>query len=374
MESLALKYRPRTFDDLVGQRAVQVVLRQMVDKGRVPRAMTFSGGRGTGKTTTLRILAAALNCDTPPGPCGHCVPCKSTFDGTNLNLVEIDAASNGLVDDIRQLRQHALYAVGGGWRVIGLDEAQSISTAGFNALLKMIEEPPPDTVFVLLTTEPGRIPDTVASRCTRFTFRRIAPADITERLTQICTAEGITVEPGLLSLVAERADGALRDAVMLLDQITQVGVNTVEQFVDVMGETDPGPALLGAIRTGNHATAFGALADTLTRTADPATIATALAATLRDVCILHAAGTVNAQGEALSAREQLAAALDTPTAVAGLKLLWDHKTKIRSGDDPRTGLDLLVAMLVDALAPARPTAPAASPERRLTLAEMAARR
>ncbi len=373
-DSLALKYRPRTFDDLVGQRVVQVVLRQMLTKRRIPAALILDGPRGTGKTTTLRLLAADLNCHHSDGsPCGTCPSCTAVFDGTSLNLVEIDAASHGLVDDIRRLRSNVGYAVTDGWRVIGLDEAQSISGAGFNALLKILEEPPPNTLFVLLTTEPQRIPETIQSRCMRFTYRRITVADIAARLAHVAAVEDLNVEPALLTLIAERADGGMRDALMLLDQATTVGITTVEQYTEHMGDTDPGPTLLDVIRGGNPAHSFAAVTAALAGAADPHTIANALVGALRDVCILRAGGDLTAQGTALDVRRNLADHIDGPTAFAALRILWDVKTKIRAGDDPRTALDLAVVMLTDVFAPAAPTAPAAT-GRRLTFAELTQRR
>lgn len=367
-EQLALKYRPTTFDDLVGQRAVTVPLRQMVTTNRVPTAILFKGSRGAGKTTALRILSAALNCDTPPGPCGHCVPCKSVFEGTSMDLVEMDAASNGLVDDIRALRQQVLYSVGGRYRIIGLDEAHSCSAAAFNVMLKMIEEPPPQTVFVLLTTEPGRIPDTVISRCTPFTFGRISVNDITDRLHHIAAAEHAHLEPALLRLLAERADGAMRDAVMALDQMIRADITTVAAFHDLLGETDYGPTLMGAITTGNAAIAFAALADIMNRTGDAHTIADVLIKTLRDVLVLRCGGDITAQGQALTDRQHLADTLETTTVVAAMTVLWDLRTKVRIGDDTRTTLDLAIVMLVEKFT--KTVTPA--PVRKLTLADMAA--
>ncbi len=378
MENLALAHRPRTFDDLCGQKVVSVLLRRMVETKKVPHALLFDGPRGTGKTTTLRILAAALNCAAPPGPCGHCVSCKTVFDGTSPNLREIDAASHGLVDDIRRLRQDLLYAVTDGWRVIGLDEAHSISTAGFNALLKVLEEPPPNTIFVLLTTEPGRILDTVADRCMSFTFRRITVADIIERLTHITQAENIEVDAELLALIADAADGGMRNAIMHLDLVTRVGITTAEQYREHLGDNDPGPALLDAIRTGNPATAHAGTTAALTAGTDPGALTDALIAVLRDICILRAGGTLTIQGRPATARTDLARHIDGPTAFGALKILWDLKTRVRTGDNPRTGLDLAVALLTQVFAqnagspaPATTEQPAA---RKLTLAEMSAAR
>lgn len=369
MESLAVKYRPRTFDDLVGQKTVQVILRQMVERNAVPPALLFDGMRGTGKTTSMRILAAALNCEGAPVPCGHCVSCKSVFTASSMDLTEIDAASNGLVDDIRQLRQQALYSTGGTWHVIALDEAHSMSTAAFNALLKMIEEPPPHTVFVLLTTEPGRIPDTVVSRCMPFTFRRISVAGIVSRLQHICAAEKLPVEPALLPLIAERADGGMRDAIMLLDQLARADKLTVAEYTELIGETDYAPALLKAIATGDVAATFDGLDEQMTRTGDPGSVSTALAAVLKDLWVLHAGGDLHHQGAALAARQQLADLLPAHLVFAAMRVLWELAIKVRGGD-PRANLNLAVAMLTEVFGK-QPKPAEAAPARKLTLAEMA---
>jgi DNA polymerase-3 subunit gamma/tau len=371
--TLALAYRPRTFDDLVGQRVVQVVLRQMVAKDRIPAAILLDGGHGTGKTTTLRILAAATACDTPPDPCGHCAGCTRVHAGTSTNLLEIDAASTGGVDDIRALRQQLRHATSDSHRFIGLDEAHSMSGAAFNALLKVLEEPPPHTTIVLLTTDPGKIPDTIVSRCMRFTFRPLSPADITERLAHICAAEGINADPDLLALIATRARGALRDAVMLLDQVTRVGITTALQFADLLGDIDPGPALLDVIRRGDPGTAYQAVNVVMEHTSDPGQLVTALAATLRDICIVHSGGVPGGAVD-LDARQRLASTVDSRTAVAALRVLWDYATRIRPGEDKRTALDLAVAALSTVFAPAAAKlAPEATsaPPRTLTFAEMA---
>ncbi len=376
MEQLALKYRPTGFDDLVGQRAVNVVLRAMVDRDRVPTALLFKGCRGTGKTTTARILAAALNCEHPPGPCTACVSCKAVYAGTSVDLVEIDAASNGLVDDIRALRQQVLYGVGGRYRVVVLDEAHSMSGAAFNALLKTLEEPPPGTVFILATTEPGRIMDTVVSRCMPFSFGRIAVADITARLEHICTAESIAVEPALLHRIAERADGSMRDAVMVLDQLTRVDITTLDGFTALVGDADHGLAILEPASRGDIAASFAALTDILTGGADTTAVTAAIADTLRDVLVLRAGGTPTSQGAALDGRRQLADRHDTTVWVTALTVLWDLKTKVRAGDDPRVLLDLTTAMLLERFtkAGAGRQPPAEAPTRKLSLTEMAALR
>lgn len=343
-ESLALKYRPQTFDDLVGQQAAQIMLRQMVAVDAVPHAILFDGCRGTGKTTTARILAAALNCQGENMPCGTCVSCKATFDGSSMDVVEIDAASNGLVDDVRALRQQVMYRQSGQYRVVIYDEAQSISPAGFNAMLKMIEEPPPNTVFLLLTTERAKIPDTIASRCMPFTFRRLTTADITARLADIATSEGYVCEPELLQLLAERADGAMRDAIMLLEQVGRVGITSAEQYQRIIGHRDDAPEIIGHLVAGRIAEAFVALEQALTRVADATSIANDAIGVLRDVLVLRCGGEITKSGVALAARQNLALALETPVVLAALKVLWQLKTKIRL-DDARAMLELALVML-----------------------------
>ncbi len=392
MESLAVKYRPATFDDLVGQRAVNVILRAMVEQDKVPTALLFKGCRGTGKTTTARILAAALNCEHAgtgadagqgPTPCAACVSCKAVAAGTSVDLVEIDAASNGLVEDIRNLRTQVLYGVTGRYRVVVLDEAHSMSQAAFNALLKTLEEPPPGTVFVLCTTEPGRICDTVLSRCMPFTFTRIGTADITARLARLAAAEGVSVEPALLGILAGRADGAMRDAEMALDQLLRVGVTTAAGYAELVGDADDGPALLAALTGGDPAAGYTVAQAALTRGTDPAALTRALADTLRDVLVLANGGQIAHTGDALAARTALAQRLDTPAVFAALAVLWEVATKLRA-EDARTGLDLAIAMIAARHVPAAvpgavPSAAAGSvgsadPARRLSLTEMAALR
>jgi DNA polymerase III subunit gamma/tau len=363
-EPLALKYRPQTFADLVGQPAVQIILRQMIKVGQVPAALLFDGCRGTGKTTTARILAAALNCHDTNRPCAACPSCKATYDGSSMDVIEIDAASNGLVDDIRALRQQVLYRNSGDYRIVVLDEAHSISPAGFNALLKTLEEPPPDTVFLLLTTEPNKIPATVASRCMPFTFKRLTVADIAGRLAHIARAEGHAVQDDLLLMLAERADGAMRDAIMLYDQIARIGLSTAEQYQRLTGHVEHAPAILDRLLRADLPATFTQLDTALTRVADPATITAELIGVLRDVLVLRCDGEITKTGLALTARQNLALAMETSTVLACLKVLWQLKTQLRL-DDARSSLELAIVMLSEVVHTLPSTPPA-----RISLADM----
>jgi DNA polymerase-3 subunit gamma/tau len=236
MIALARKYRPKQFADLIVQDHVAAALRGAVAQGRVAHGYLFAGPRGTGKTTAARILAMALNCErrTPAGePCGECDSCRRIWTGAaNLDVVELDAASNRGVDDARDLRERAMYAASteAGSKVYIVDEAHMLTREAWNALLKILEEPPARVVFVFATTEPQKIANTAApilSRLQRFDFRRIGPHAIVHRLKDVATAEQLTVEDDALHLIARSANGGMRDALSLLDQVLSFGEGPV---------------------------------------------------------------------------------------------------------------------------------------------------
>jgi DNA polymerase III subunit gamma/tau len=213
---LAIKYRPKTWDDLVGQSHVSLVLRNMLDKGNMAPSLIFSGSRGTGKTTVARILAAAMNCTGKNKPCGVCESCQMVWNSPDF--VELDGASNGSVADMRELRQNAMFAPAGKYRVYVIDECHSLSREAWNALLKLLEEPPPYVQFVFATTEPEKIPVTIVSRSLSFTFRRLSINDITSRLKYVVEQEGLQVQPEAIERIAVAVDGGMRDALMVLEQ------------------------------------------------------------------------------------------------------------------------------------------------------------
>jgi DNA polymerase III subunit gamma/tau len=220
--SLYRKYRPQTFHDIVGQDHVTGTLVNAIQTGQVHHAMLFCGTRGTGKTSTARVLAKALNCvrGPTPEPCNVCDACVSITDGTNLDVTEIDAASHGSVDDARDLREKASYAPAAArYKVYIIDEAHMVTTQGFNAMLKVLEEPPEHVRFIFCTTEPHKVIEAIRSRCQRHDFRRIRTAALVQDFARICEAEGVDIEPAALELVARAADGSHRDGLSRLDQV-----------------------------------------------------------------------------------------------------------------------------------------------------------
>ncbi|HLH68317.1 MAG TPA: DNA polymerase III subunit gamma/tau [Candidatus Dormibacteraeota bacterium] len=244
-QSLYRKYRSQTFADLVGQEATLRALQAAIAADRVAHAYLFSGSRGTGKTSTARLLAKAVNClQRAPGtaePCNRCESCLQVQNGSALDLIEIDAASNRGIDEIRDLREKVNLAPAlGRKKVYIIDEAHMLTTEAFNALLKTLEEPPGHVVFVLCTTEANKVPATVLGRCQQFVFRRFSEEQVVSRLAHIAASEGIEAEPEALVLIAHVAQGSMRDAIGLMDQLVPLaGAITVAAARDLLGVADP---------------------------------------------------------------------------------------------------------------------------------------
>jgi DNA polymerase III subunit gamma/tau len=218
---IARKWRPQTFADVVGQQHVTRTLSNAIKSGRVAHAYIFSGARGVGKTTTARILAKALNCEKGPAgePCNKCDSCREIGLGNSMDVIEIDAASNRGIDQIRELREMVRYAPAGGrYKLVILDEAHALTNEASNALLKTLEEPPDKVIFVMATTEPDNLADTIRSRSQHFHFRALSFAEISQKLEEICVKEGLTAEPGAIAVMARAAEGSLRDGLSLLEQ------------------------------------------------------------------------------------------------------------------------------------------------------------
>lgn len=238
--ALYRKWRPMRFEDLVGQQHVSDTLRGAVVSGRIAHAYLFCGTRGTGKTSAAKIFSRAVNCQSPENgePCNKCETCRGILNGTILDVYEMDAASNRGVESIREIREEVIYApVGCKYKVYIIDEVHMLTTEAFNALLKTLEEPPEHTIFILATTDPNKLPQTVLSRCQRFDFRRIGTDDIVRRISRIAEAEGIDITPDAAELVAELGDGSMRDAISVLDRCAAFGGEklTTERVGEITG-------------------------------------------------------------------------------------------------------------------------------------------
>lgn len=238
--ALYRKFRPQNFRDMVGQEHITKTLMNQMKNERVAHAYLFSGGRGSGKTTTAKILARAVNCLHPVDgePCNECEICKQALEGTLIDISEIDAASNNGVDNIRDIREEVEFIpTSGKYRVYIIDEVHMLSTGAFNALLKTLEEPPKHVIFILATTEPQKLPVTILSRCQRFDFKRISIDDIIKRLKIICSESNIEIEEGALKIIAKMSDGAMRDAISILERCVADGSEkiTEEQIRELVG-------------------------------------------------------------------------------------------------------------------------------------------
>ncbi|MBI3941732.1 MAG: DNA polymerase III subunit gamma/tau [Chloroflexi bacterium] len=238
-QALYRRWRPQTYDDVIGQEHVTRTLQNALEAGRIAHAYLFAGPRGTGKTSVARILAKAVNCTgTGTRPCNSCLICRSFGEGRSLDLIEIDAASNRGIDEIRDLREKVNFSPSEGrYKVYIVDEVHMLTNEAFNALLKTLEEPPAHAIFVLATTEAHRIPATVLSRCQRFDFKRIPTGQVIEQLAAITHEEGLEIDPGALDLIARQATGSLRDALSLTDQLIAYAGDriTLQQVQSVLG-------------------------------------------------------------------------------------------------------------------------------------------
>src|SRR3954451_15481489 len=270
---LARKYRPQSFDQLIGQEAMVKTLGNAIQRDRLPHAFLLTGVRGVGKTSTARLIAKALNCIGPDGqggatinPCGVCEPCVAIAEGRHIDVVEMDAASNTGVDDVREIIEAVRYsAVSARYKVYIVDEVHMLSRNAFNALLKTLEEPPAHVKFLFATTEVNKVPITVLSRCQRFDLRRIPAEALAAHFGEVAKAEGVEVEPEALALIARAAEGSARDGLSILDQAIAHGAGGVSaaQVRDMLGLSDRGRIrrLLELVLAGDARGALAALRD-----------------------------------------------------------------------------------------------------------------
>ncbi|HEX4804694.1 MAG TPA: DNA polymerase III subunit gamma/tau, partial [Conexibacter sp.] len=361
--SLYRRHRPRTFDEVVGQAHVVRTLRNAVERGQVHHAYLFVGSRGTGKTSMAKILAACLNCERGPTvtPCGVCDSCVAIANATSLDVIEMDAASNNSVDDIRDLRDRVAYApVSGRHKVYILDEAHMLSSAAWNAFLKTLEEPPPHTLFVLATTEANKVLPTVVDRCHRFDFQRPTVEEIAGVLRRVADQERIAIPDAALALVARHATGSFRDALGTLEQLTTYGGDgpdgeiTVEEVLAVLGVADA-EALFGAldaVAAHDARAALLAVARLAESGRDAGQLVRELEAHARELLAVQVLGEVPAELRLTPERDARlaaqAAALGRQDVVRLLDLLSEALEACASGAQARIQLELA---LVKAAAP-----------------------
>ncbi len=367
--ALYRKWRPQRFEDVVGQRAVVAALKNQVAAGRVGHAYLFTGVRGTGKTTCAKIFAKAVNCLQPDhgDPCGQCAVCRGIDGGSILDVVEMDAASNNGVDDIRDLRDETAYTPSVcRYKVYIIDEVHMLSTAAFNALLKTLEEPPPHVIFILATTEIQKVPATIRSRCQRYDFTRISPEDIAGRVAQVARAEGLALTEGAAGLIARLADGALRDALSILDTCAGVDTAIDEAAVRRMaGVTDRSYLfrMSDALAARDAAAALAELAALRQQSVDVKRLAEELIAHYRSLMLAALPGGrellsgVSPEEEALYLEK--GPALGRREAVRAIRALGVALEHMARGSDQRIELELALFRLTEAEAQSAPAAPPA---------------
>lgn len=350
-ESLALKYRPKRFEDLVGQRGTAVVLSRMVASGSVPQSMLLSGPSGTGKTSTARILVDALGV---------------------TDVAELDAASHGGVDDIRGLLKLVSFASIGG-RALIIDEAQSITPQGFEALLQVLESPPPMTWFILTTTDTVKFPETVLSRLIEFPFSFITPANIHERLIQVVQEEKATIDDAVLGVIADNTNGNMRQALHDLDRALRARITTEAQYRALFLPPDSTVSLVRQLVLGDVAQAFHEL-DVLLHSSFPSRIVSNLIRCFRDLVVLKAGGSLQTTDSHLLELKDLVARVDAESLLRSMKLLWELRTKLWVGEDPTGNLEMCVSLLTEVMHPqvvtGVPVNPSVQEEPKLSLDEM----
>ncbi|MFO3796853.1 MAG: DNA polymerase III subunit gamma/tau, partial [Anaerolineales bacterium] len=345
-------YRPQGWQEVVGQEHVVQTLRNALRADRIAHAYLFAGPRGTGKTTLARLLAKAVNCLAPEPdlrPCDRCENCLAIKEGRFLDLIEIDAASNTSVEDVRELRDKVNFAPSQGkYKVYIIDEVHMLSTAAFNALLKTLEEPPPHVIFVLATTESHKIPATVLSRCQRHEFRRLSVAEIVGQLQRIVEKERLRAEEEALVLIARQASGSLRDAISLLDQVASAGLPlTLALVQNLLGTATQTSVLelLEAIHAKEAGQALQIIHRTLDSGADARSFARQIVDHLRALLLIQFGNEaeIDATPEMKEQMRQQARYFSTPALLSMIKSFNNAAAEARSSWLPSLGLELAVA-------------------------------
>ena len=353
-QALYRKWRPQTFADVIGQQHVTDTLRAQIKSGRLSHAYLFTGTRGTGKTTCAKILARAVNCEHPVNgdPCNECAACRGILDGSVLDVTEIDAASNNGVDNIRDLRDETRYTPAQvKKRVFIIDEVHMLSIGAFNALLKTLEEPPEHVLFILATTELHKVPATILSRCQRFDFRRIGAEDIARRLLDVAAGEGIELTEGAARLIARLADGAMRDALSMLDRAAAAGAvdeQTVTAALGVLGQGD-GVRLAEALKAGDLAAAVGLLDEYYNEGRDLAAVYDQMLGLIRDALLVKTSKTdvsaLISPAYTVKTLQKLCDGLAASTLLAWSRVIGEALDRMRSAANRRVEAELCAVRL-----------------------------
>jgi DNA polymerase-3 subunit gamma/tau len=359
---LARKYRPRNFEELIGQDAMVQTIANAIERGRIAHAFLLTGVRGVGKTSTARLIAKALNCVGPDGrggptiqPCGVCEPCLAIAEGRHIDVIEMDAASHTGVDDVREIIEAVRYsAVSARFKIYIIDEVHMLSKNAFNALLKTLEEPPEHVKFLFATTEVDKVPVTVLSRCQRFDLRRIPSDQLATHFARVAKAEAVDVEPEALAVIARAAEGSARDGLSLLDQAIAHGEGAVSaaQVRDMLGLADRGRVrrLLGSILAGDAPAALAQLDEAHALGIDPSSLIRGLMESLHSVTRAKA----GASGDALQSEEEKAAAAEWAGKLgwAAIHRLWQMLLKglddVAQAPDPQEAAVMALLRLIHA--------------------------
>ncbi|MGE5413060.1 MAG: DNA polymerase III subunit gamma/tau [Syntrophomonadaceae bacterium] len=353
--ALARKWRPRVFDDLVGQEAVAKTLTHAIEAGRIAPAYLLTGPRGVGKTSTARMLARALNCEKGPTvtPCGECASCREILDrGDSLDVLEMDGASNRKIEHARELIETVRYAPQRDrFRIAIIDEVHMFTNEAFNALLKTLEEPPSHTKFILASTELHKIPATIVSRCQRFAFRALTAREIAAQLQKVAKAEKIPASPGALRLLADAAEGSLRDGLSLLDQAATLSGGAVdeERCAEILALVDRDllEGLYSAVAGGDRAAAIAHLDRLVEGGADPKHVLKEFTALLRRLLVVAAGGAADRSDQERERVTTLAKAMPYENLLRSLALAIEAADPIRRVEDPGLTIQMLVLKLAE---------------------------
>lgn len=359
-QALYRKWRPKTFDEVKGQDAVITTLKNQVISGRIGHAYLFCGTRGTGKTSVAKILARAVNCPEAQAnngnPCNECDTCKGILNESSMNVMEIDAASNNGVDNIRDIREQVQYPpTQGKYKVFIIDEVHMLSTGAFNALLKTLEEPPEYVIFILATTEVHKIPVTVLSRCQRYDFKRIPVATIVSRLKELTDAEGIKIEERALEYIAKTSDGAMRDALSLLDECVAFHPDediSYDQVLTILGAADIGTfaGLFKAVTSADTVSALKVIEQAVNEGKELSQFATDFLWFMRNLLVIKtagdASGIVDASRENLEAMKACAQDVTKESLMRAIRQIAELINKMRYSSQKRVLLELALIRLM----------------------------